>query len=109
MMKIPFGRKIRQIRSLSQLWQHRSALFAMFRDAWKGKFKLSILTILALILAGLYIVSPFDLIPDFIPVVGWIDDGIVFYFLLKRLMHELNRYSLRDLNMISEEDFSIRK
>lgn len=27
-----------------------------------------------LILALLYIVSPVDLIPDFIPVVGWADD-----------------------------------
>lgn len=27
------------------------------------------------VLAGLYILSPIDLIPDFIPVAGWIDDG----------------------------------
>ena len=27
-----------------------------------------------LILALLYILSPIDLIPDFIPVVGWVDD-----------------------------------
>jgi uncharacterized membrane protein YkvA (DUF1232 family) len=27
-----------------------------------------------LILALLYIISPIDLIPDFIPVVGWADD-----------------------------------
>jgi uncharacterized membrane protein YkvA (DUF1232 family) len=24
-----------------------------------------------------YLVSPFDLITDFIPVVGWIDDGVI--------------------------------
>ena len=27
-----------------------------------------------IILALLYIISPFDLVPDFIPVVGWADD-----------------------------------
>jgi uncharacterized membrane protein YkvA (DUF1232 family) len=30
-----------------------------------------------LILALLYILSPIDLIPDFIPVAGWIDDAAV--------------------------------
>lgn len=30
-----------------------------------------------LILALLYIISPIDLIPDVIPVVGWIDDVVV--------------------------------
>lgn len=109
MARFPFSKKVQQIRSLSQLWQYRAALFSMFRDAWRGKYKLSILTILALVAAGIYILSPFDLIPDFIPVIGWIDDGIVFYFLLKRLMHELNRYSLRNLKLLSEEEFSRRK
>jgi uncharacterized membrane protein YkvA (DUF1232 family) len=27
------------------------------------------------VLAGVYVVSPIDCIPDFIPVLGWIDDG----------------------------------
>jgi uncharacterized membrane protein YkvA (DUF1232 family) len=32
---------------------------------------------LILILALLYIISPIDAIPDFIPVVGWADDVLV--------------------------------
>jgi uncharacterized membrane protein YkvA (DUF1232 family) len=32
---------------------------------------------LAAILALAYLVSPIDLIPDFIPVLGWLDDGAV--------------------------------
>ncbi len=30
-----------------------------------------------LILAFLYLISPIDLIPDFIPVAGWIDDLVI--------------------------------
>ena len=33
--------------------------------------------IVVLILALLYILSPIDLIPDFIPVLGWADDLVV--------------------------------
>jgi uncharacterized membrane protein YkvA (DUF1232 family) len=32
---------------------------------------------LIIILAVLYIISPIDLLPDVIPVVGWIDDVVV--------------------------------
>lgn len=33
-------------------------------------------TVAAWVLEGLYALSPIDLVPDFIPVVGWIDDGM---------------------------------
>ena len=36
-----------------------------------------------------------NIMTDLIPVVGWVDDGFIIYFLLKRLMHELNRYELK--------------
>ena len=41
--------------------------------------------ILLIILVVLYILSPFDLIPDLLPIYGWIDDtfllGLLIYFL----------------------------
>ncbi len=32
-----------------------------------------------------YIVSPIDISPDFIPVIGWIDDGVVIGLLVAEL------------------------
>lgn len=46
---------------------------------------LKILFIIILIISILYILSPIDLIPDFIPFIGWLDDivaGIVGFFSL---------------------------
>lgn len=103
MPKIPVMKKVKQIRSLAALWRYRSELFAMFRDMLNGSYKASFLTVVALVAAILYILSPIDLIPDFLPVVGWMDDGFVFYFLLKRLMYELQRYDQR------RQPFSINK
>ena len=52
--------------------------WAVLRDArtpWAAK--------LTTVLAVLYVVSPVDLVSDFIPVLGWLDDGLIAYFLLK--------------------------
>jgi uncharacterized membrane protein YkvA (DUF1232 family) len=92
MAKIPMMKKVQQIRTLSALWKYRSQLFTMLRAMIRGSYKASFLTMVALIAGLLYILSPIDLIPDFIPVVGWLDDGAVMYFLLKRLMYEMQRY-----------------
>ncbi len=32
---------------------------------------------LAILAAAVYVVSPIDLVTDFLPLLGWIDDGIV--------------------------------
>ena len=35
------------------------------------------------ILAVLYVVSPIDFVPDWIPLLGWLDDGVIAMLLLK--------------------------
>ena len=35
------------------------------------------------LLAAVYIISPVDLVPDVIPILGWIDDGVVSILLFK--------------------------
>ena len=52
--------------------------WAVLRDArtpWAAK--------LTTVLAVLYVVSPVDLVSDFIPVLGWLDDGLIAYLLLQ--------------------------
>ena len=40
----------------------------------------------AALAAILYVISPIDLVPDMIPVLGWLDDGLVAYLLLQLAM-----------------------
>lgn len=41
----------------------------------------------------LYVVSPFDLIPDFFPWVGWADDILVIGYVCNLLMNELEAFA----------------
>ncbi|MFT4194704.1 YkvA family protein [Ottowia sp.] len=45
------------------------------RAPWSAK--------LATVAAILYVVSPVDLVSDFIPLLGWLDDGLIGYLLLQ--------------------------
>ncbi|MEB3355182.1 MAG: YkvA family protein [Synechococcales bacterium] len=47
----------------------------------------------------LYLLSPIDISPDFLPIIGWIDDGIVAALLVSEmsqiLLEQLNRRNKR--------------
>jgi uncharacterized membrane protein YkvA (DUF1232 family) len=49
-------------------------------------------TIAAAILAIVYIINPLDIIPDFLPGVGWIDDIAILGLLMSGVSHDLKDY-----------------
>lgn len=50
----------------------------------------------ALIVASvLYIVSPIDFLPEFMPLIGWLDDAVTAAFLWRLVSGELARYRER--------------
>ncbi len=49
-------------------------------------------TILTLVAVLIYVVSPVDIIPDAIPVAGWLDDGWVMTRLLPALSKDIQKY-----------------
>lgn len=78
--------------SLMDIWQNRQLIFQMLKAVWKGNYTMRLGTNIAIILTILYVISPIDFLPDFIPVAGWIDDGFIFLFLMKRLLKEAFRW-----------------
>ncbi len=68
-------------------------ILRMLKDYASGEYKyLSGSTVVSIALTALYIVSPIDIIPDHLPVIGGIDDAIVLTVLLKMLSEELKMY-----------------
>lgn len=68
-------------------------LCSMIYDYVKGEYReIPIGTIIGCTAALLYFVSPIDLIPDFIPVVGQVDDVVVLVHALKAVHQDLQNY-----------------
>ena len=49
-------------------------------------------TVAAIVGSLLYVLSPVDLIPDMIPVVGYLDDAAVLALCLKFVKHDVDEY-----------------
>ena len=69
-------------------------LLVRLARAWAtGKYKdVSVGSVLIVLGALLYLLDPFDVIPDFIPFLGLTDDATVIGLAISRLRHELNKY-----------------
>jgi len=93
MFKRASARRIQTVRSGWHLFRNRKTLWQMIREVLSGKYRMSLLTMLVVIISLVYIVFPFDIIPDYIPVLGWLDDGLIFYLMVKRLHIETQRFN----------------
>lgn len=71
-----------------------AALPGLVGDVLRGRYpaigpgKLGALAVLTTV----YLLSPFDVLPDFFPVVGWTDDTAVLLWFLAGLTRESGRY-----------------
>lgn len=78
---------------LGKLLDDVKTLFSMIKDYWNGDYREVPWTTIAAAAAALaYVLSPIDLIPDFIPVVGLIDDALVVTLCIKAIQTDLESY-----------------
>ena len=68
-------------------------LISLVKDYWSGEYRsIPWWAMSAVVFTLLYVVSPVDLIPDFIPVIGYMDDAAVLSVCLVLVEQELHTY-----------------
>ena len=89
-------RKIESVSALAGLLENIRTAYDMISDSVTGKYKGVSRGTLMLLAGGLaYLALPIDLVPDFIPVAGWMDDAAVLGWIFTRCADEFKKY--RDL------------
>src|SRR5690606_21331681 len=95
--------KIRSANVLKKYTELGKVLYGMLKDYRQGIYtNVPWFTIAAIAFGFLYILNPFDLIPDFIPGIGYVDDFAVFTFSLRFIGNDLNNYL--DWKLEEQED-----
>lgn len=82
-----------QVGNVEQLIEDMKTMLEMVVDYVSGNYKeVPWNTIAAIVVALIYFLSPIDLIPDFIPIVGYTDDITVVLACIKHIKKDLDKY-----------------
>lgn len=85
--------KISGASALKKYTELGKVMLGMIADYRKGIYKtVPWWTIASIAFTLLYILNPFDIVPDFIPGIGYVDDLAVFTFALKFIQTDLHTY-----------------
>jgi uncharacterized membrane protein YkvA (DUF1232 family) len=77
----------------AETWPYLMAMIRLIRDYHRAEYRdLSEANLLIIVAAILYFVSPFDVIPDWVPVLGHIDDAFVISLALKSVRADLDTF-----------------
>ncbi len=108
------AKKFTSKEGLSKVKEELQIICSYIRDVFTGKYKdYNVLNLIVIIGAIVYVVSPLDAIPDFVPA-GFIDDTAILLWATKEFADELDRYKQyhklsapgsNDLNDIEDIDF----
>lgn len=78
---------------LQEYWEDVQTFFQMLGDYWNGSYReIPFATIAAIVGALAYLICPIDVIPDFIPVIGLVDDAAVIAICLKLVRADIAAY-----------------
>ena len=77
----------------AESWPYLMAMIRMIRDYQRAEYRdISEQNLLIIVAAIIYFVSPFDVIPDWVPLLGLIDDAFVISLALKSVRLDLDTF-----------------
>ena len=87
--------KLKDSSHLERFTKDLMLFMSLLKDYYKGNYRdIPYKTISAGVVGLLYTLNPIDIIPDFIPFIGHIDDALVLTFCLKLIEKDLQKYQM---------------
>jgi uncharacterized membrane protein YkvA (DUF1232 family) len=81
--------------SFKDTWPYFQTMLRLIRAYYRGDYRaVTESTLVVIIAAIIYVVSPLDVIPDAIPALGFLDDATVLALAVKRTREELNAFMM---------------
>ena len=82
--------------------QKMPAVYRMFKSWRAGEYKIKFTDIILPALALIYVISPIDLIPDFVLGIGALDDLAILALAIPMLMKEVDKFLLWEMQIKSK-------
>lgn len=91
------GEKLKKMATDSDVWKEfrskSNILIRMIQCHLSGEYKaFSTSSILLVVFALVYFVTPMDAIPDFIPAIGFTDDASVLFLIYRKLNKDIEKF-----------------
>ena len=87
---------------INQLMDHVQLFLRMITKSFTGEYSaFSNKTLLSLVFGLLYFVTPMDVVPDFIPLLGFSDDLSIIYFIIKNFKSDIEAFKVWEVNQQS--------
>lgn len=87
--------KLKDTKALSKFFDELMLLVSLVTDFWKGHYrKIPYKAIAAIAFTILYVMNVVDLVPDFIPGLGLLDDATIVGLCLKLVSYDMEQYKL---------------
>ena len=97
----------RHKKTLQGIWHDLQALFRLVRAWVRGEYReMPWRTIVFAIAGVIYFVNPFDLVPDFLPSMGFLDDATVVGFVLKSIKADIDDFLAWETGLTEEEEMA---
>jgi len=95
--------------ALTNIWEQLQLLFSLAKDYASGTYTaIPKTTMISVLAALLYFISPLDLVPDFLVGLGFLDDAVILGFVVKKVAKELEKYQAwKQLSSSKEQPIKI--
>ena len=81
--------------AFKETWAYFQTMLRLVRAYYRGEYRDVPMTTLVIIVAAIiYVVNPFDMIPDWVPALGLLDDAFVLALAVRRTRNTLDDFML---------------